>query len=251
MKLTERLEAAYDWLRPNRRGIRKYLIRDGKRHPFAVICPGGGYQEVCSYVEGLPFAEALNKKGFHAIVVYYRVRAKAKYPAPQDDLEHAIREIFAHAEAWKLDTDSWSLWGSSAGGHLAASFCTERRGVPKPNALILTYPVIVMDEHTHRNTRENLIGKDPDPALFEKLSVERHITGDFPPTFVWNGADDRSVDRLNSRVLETALQSAGVTHRAEEYAGVGHGVGLAVGTAAEPWFEHAVAFWKEQTQKTP
>ncbi len=242
---SENLQAAYDFWRPNRYGLKPYLIKDGKRHPFAVICPGGGYSMVCSYVEGLPYAKALNDRGYHAIVVYYRVKKKAHYPAPQDDLERAIKEIFAHAEEWKLDTGSWSLWGSSAGGHLAASFCTEHRGVPKPNALILTYPVVIMDEHTHADTRRNHIGEQPDPALFQKLSVDRHITKDFPPTYVWNGTDDRSVDPRNSRALAKALKNAGVRYLHEEFTGVGHGVGLGKDTAAEPWFDHAIAFWEE------
>ena len=246
MTLTEKLEAAYDFWRPNRLGLKKYLLSDGKEHPFAVICPGGGYSMVCSYVEGLPFAKALNAKGYHAIVVYYRVKRKALYPAPQDDLEHAIREIFSHAGEWKLDTGNWSLWGSSAGGHLAASFCTEHRVLPQPNALILTYPVVIMDEHTHADTRRNLCGVDPDPELFLKLSVDRHIAKDFPPTYVWNGTDDRSVDPINSRALAEALQAAGVPYLHEEFEGVGHGVGLAKNTAAEPWFDHAIHFWGEQ-----
>ena len=246
MTLSEKMEAAYDFWRPNRWGLKKYLVQDGKEHPFAVICPGGGYSMVCSYVEGLPFAKALNAKGCHAIVVYYRVKRKALYPAPQDDLMRAIREIFAHAAEWKLDTGSWSLWGSSAGGHLAASFCTENRDVSKPNALILTYPVISMNEHTHADTRRNLCGVHPDPATYERLSVERHITKDFPPTYVWNGTDDRSVDPKNSRALAQALQEAGVPFLHEEFQGVGHGVGLATGTAAEPWFDHAITFWEEQ-----
>lgn len=243
---SENLQAAYDFWRPNRYGRKPYLIQDGKKHPFAVILPGGAYRMVCSYVEGLPFAKALNAKGYHAIVVYYRIGKKAAYPAPQDDLERAIREIFSHAADWNLDTQNWSLWGSSAGGHLAASFCTERRDVPKPNALILTYPVVTMGRETHAESRKNLLGADPDPALPDRLSVEKHITGDFPPTYVWNGTADASVDPRNSRMLAEALKKAGVLYRHEEFEGVGHGVGLAKGTNAEPWFAHAVSFWEEQ-----
>lgn len=246
MTFSERLEAAYDFWRPNRRGLKPYLIKDGKEHPFAVIVPGGAYRMVCSYVEGLPFAKALNKKGYHAIVAYYRIGKKAKYPAPQDDLEHAILQIFAHAADWNLDTKNWSLWGSSAGGHLAASIFTEGRNVPKPNALILVYPVITLGEGTHAESRQNLLGRDPDPALLDRLSVEKHITGDFPPTYVWNGTADASVDPCNSRMLAEALGKAGVLYRHEEFEGVGHGVGLAKSTNAEPWFDHAVSFWEEQ-----
>ena len=215
MTFSERLEAAYDFWRPNRRGLKPYLIKDGKEHPFAVIVPGGAYRMVCSYVEGLPFAKALNEKGYHAIVAYYRIGKKAKYPAPQDDLEHAILQIFAHAADWNLDTKN-------------------------------VYPVITLGEGTHAESRQNLLGRDPDPALLDRLSVEKHITGDFPPTYVWNGTADASVDPCNSRMLAEALGKAGVLYRHEEFEGVGHGVGLAKSTNAEPWFDHAVSFWEEQ-----
>lgn len=246
MKPAQLFQAIYDFWHPNRMGVKPYLIKDGKTHPFAVICPGGAYGMVCSYVEGMPYAKALNAMGYHAAVVYYRVKKKARYPAPQDDLEQAIRKIFSRETAWKLDTANWSLWGSSAGGHLAASFCTEHRDVPKPNVLILTYPVITMGERTHALSREYLLGKNPDPETIERLSVERQLTKDFPPTYVWNGTADASVDPENSRMLERALASAGIAHLYETFEGVGHGVGLATGTAAEPWLDHAIKFWEEQ-----
>lgn len=245
MTIREMLQGANDFWRPNRYGLKPYLIRDGQRHPFAVICPGGAYSMVCSFVEGLPYAEALNAKGYHAFVVYYRVRKKARYPAPQDDLETALREILTRAEKWNIEERGWSLWGSSAGGHLAASFCLEKRSIPKPSALILSYPVITMGPESHGTTRMNLLGKHPDPALADRLSVERHITGDFPPTYVWNGSADDEVDPVNSRMLENSLERAAVPYRAEMFDGVGHGVGLAGGTNAEPWFERAVLFWEK------
>ena len=52
--------------------IEKYILRDGEKHPVAIICPGGGYHWVCSFIEGLPcegwfedavkFWEAVRKK---------------------------------------------------------------------------------------------------------------------------------------------------------------------------------------------
>lgn len=244
--LAEKLEAAYDFWRRNRRGLKPYLLKDGKKHPFAVIVPGGAYRMVCSYVEGLPFARALNARGYHAIVVYYRVKKKALYPAPQQDLDRALSEIFSRAAEWNLDTENWSLWGASAGGHLAASYEAGPHDTPKPNALILTYPVITMGNKTHAVSRETLLGKAPSAELIERTSVENHVTKDFPPTYVWCGTADTSVDPENSRMLVRTMERAGVPYRHDEFEGVGHGVGIAKGTNAEPWFDHAIAFWEEQ-----
>jgi len=244
MRFSEMMQAASDFWRPNRYGLKPYLIKDGEKHPFAVICPGGAYSMVCSFVEGKPIAEALNRKGFNAFVVYYRTRKKAGFPNPQEDLKYAVDEIIESADKWNIDIKGWSLWGSSAGGHLAASYCAEEWCQPKPAVLILSYPVISMGEKTHSETRRNLLGENPDCSMIERLSVEKHITTGFPPTFVWSGTADKDVDPANSRLLADALNHAGIVHRAEEYEGIGHGVGLAKGTEAEVWFDHAVEFWK-------
>ena len=246
MTFREKLQKIYDTRRPNRYGLKPYLVKDGKKHPFALLCPGGALYKVCSYVEGLPLAKELNKSGYHALVVYYRVKDKARYPNPQEDLKKAVCEALSRADDWKLETEGWSLWGCSAGAYVAASFCMEEQGMPKPSALILCYPVVSMGEYAHIGTRTNLLGGDPDPEMTEKLSVEKHISAAYPPVYVWNGKADKSVDPINSRMLEAALAEAGVPHKAEEFEGVGHGASLAKGTAAEVWFGHAVAFWEEQ-----
>ena len=245
MRFSAMLQAAYDFWRSNRYKLKRYLLKDGKKHPFAVICPGGGYSMVCSFVEGRPYAKALNKLGYNAFVVYYRVKKKALYPAPVEDLERGIREALANADEWGLDPRGWSLWGSSAGGHLAASYCT-RGDVPRPSALILTYPVITMQDGTHSGSKERLAGKDSAPELLEKLSVERNVGPDYPPTFAWRGTADDLVGPHNCRVLKAALEDAGVPFVFEEIEGAGHGVGLGEGLS---WFEHAVSFWEKHRWK--
>lgn len=247
MKFSQMAQRIYDSHRPNRYALKSYLINDGKKHPFAIICPGGGYGMVCSAGEGKPFAQKLNSMGYHAFVVYYRVGKKALYPNPHKDLKRAIEEVFAHAQENNLDTDSWSVWGSSAGGHLVASYFTQKWGTPKPNALVLVYPVISMGEYTHKGSRENLLGKNPSQQMIEKLSVELNIDSDYPPTFLWYGTADDVVSPVNTKMLAQELEKAGVPFKTEEYEGIGHGAGLAEGTVARVWFEHAVDFWKNQS----
>ena len=88
------LQAAYDFWRPNKYGIKPYLCKDGRKHPVAIICPGGAYSMVCSFVEGMPIAKALNKCGYHAVVAYYRTKKKARFPNPHEDLKRAITDTF-------------------------------------------------------------------------------------------------------------------------------------------------------------
>lgn len=235
--------------RPNRYKIVPYLIRDGKKHPVAFVCPGGAYHRVCDFVEGYPFAKKLNSMGYHAIVVFYRVREKAVFPNPQDDLGQAIGEVMLKADRWNLDPEGYSIWGSSAGGHLVASFGTDSMGypnyhLPKPAALVLSYPVITMGEKSHQLTREHQLGGDFSEENVHARSVEQQITPSYPPTFLWWGDADTVVPPDNSLMLQRALEENGVPCECHEYPGIGHGVGVAKGLICEEWFEKAVAFWE-------
>lgn len=229
--------------------LEKYILKDGKKHPVAIICPGGGYRRVCSFVEGLPFARVLNAMGYSAVVVHYRCGRKHPYPTPQDDLARAIRHVMARKDRWNLDLECYSLWGSSAGGHLAASFGTDAMGykkynLPKPGAIILTYPVVTMGEKAHGGSRNHLLGEDKSAQRLRFASVEKQITSDYPPTFLWCGLEDHTVDPENSYLLASALADHHVPHRFLPIAGVDHGVGLGEGLPCEGWIEEAVGFWE-------
>lgn len=229
--------------------IEKYIINDGQKHSVAVICPGGGYHWVCSFIEGMPYAKKLNHMGYSAIVVHYNCGKGKEYPAPHNDLAHAIKEIMEHSEQWHLDMENYSLWGSSAGGHLVASFGTDsigykKYGLPKPAAIILSYPVITMYEKAHKGSRSYLLGDNPSPQMLEQASVERQITVDYPPTFVWHGLADRDVNPVNSKLLAESLTEKEVEHRYVTYNGVDHGVGIGEGLQCDGWFEKAVRFWE-------
>ena len=82
-ELLKNQDIARDFYHPNDYELVPYLLTDGQKHPFAIICPGGAYSMVCSYVEGDPFARKLNAMGYHAFVVYYHVRGTPASPPPK------------------------------------------------------------------------------------------------------------------------------------------------------------------------
>lgn len=132
---------------------------------------------------------------------------------------------------------------------MAASFGTEVMGypkynLPKPGTLVLTYPVITMGKKTHLGSRNNLLGKNVDEEMIHMASVEHQITSAYPPTFLWCGDADQTVDPDNSRMMETALKEKNLPCQFVEYPGVDHGVGLGEGLSCEGWIEKAVAFWE-------
>lgn len=232
--------------------VTDYVIRDGNRHPFAIIVPGGGYIGVCSFVEGTPVARQLNDLGISAFILHYRTGNKGKFPNPMDDLARAVTEVLEKSEEYNVITDNYSVWGFSAGGHLAASFGTEnmgyrKYGLPSPGAIILGYPVITMHkELTHKSSHDVLIGKQASETEEEFTSVEKHVDANYPPTFIWCGTDDKVVSTENTRMMVKSLEEQGIRYETHVYDDVGHGIGIGTGTNAEEWLMKAVYFWLQK-----
>lgn len=233
----------------SRKDTALYCFPVAEKRPFALICPGGGYGCVCSVTEGFPLAAALNKMGIPAFMLVYRTGANAKYPAPQDDLAQAVRIILSNTEQFNVTRENYSVWGFSAGGHLAASFGTKNMGaqaysLPGPGAIILSYPVITMGERAHVGSRNNLLGPNCTKEDIAFASVENHVDRFYPCTYIWTCLGDSSVSFENSRALKEQLSKVGVRHRLKAVQGTTHGLSLANGTPAEGWFSQAVAFWR-------
>ena len=100
-----------------------------KKAKFCLVCAGGGYGSVCSMVEAYPVIKALNEMGYAAFSLQYRVGKDAKAPNPMDDLAQAVRYILDNADELNVDTSGYAVMGFSAGGHLTASFGTDRKSV--------------------------------------------------------------------------------------------------------------------------
>ena len=90
-----------------------------------VVAPGGSYQHLAMEKEGFAFARWLNERGVAAFVLQYRLGPKYHYPVELEDAQRAIRMVRAHAVEYGVATDHIGMWGSSAGGHLAATAGTK------------------------------------------------------------------------------------------------------------------------------
>ena len=109
------------------------------------------------------------------------------------------------------------------GGHLAASLSalwndseifSEREielAMHKPNAQILSYPVITSGEFAHKDSFKNLTGTDDESNhLWSSLSLERRITDIIPPTFLWHTYEDICVPVENTLMYAAGLRRVGV-----------------------------------------
>ena len=210
-----------------------------------VIFPGGGYGHLAMDHEGHQIAEWLNSFGVAGFIVKYRhSRSGAGYghPAPLQDAQRAIRTVRSGAKEWNVDPNRIGIIGFSAGGHLASSAGTHfqqrysdekdeiDRASCRPDFMILMYPVISFTESfTHKGSRRNLIGENPDPELVENLSNEKQVTAETPPTFLVFGDDDKVVPVENGIAFYLGLKKAKVPAEMHIYEKGRHGFGLAVG----------------------
>src|SRR5262249_17384136 len=141
---------------------------------------------------------------------------------------------------WNVDAQRIGIMGFSAGGHLASTAGTHfdmgkadaddpiERASCRPDFLILCYPVITFDPpHAHMGSRNNLVGKDADAKLVERLCNEKQVTDKTPPTFLFHTDADKGVVPENSILFYLALKKAKVPAELHIYEKGPHGVGLA------------------------
>jgi acetyl esterase/lipase len=234
-----------------------YLVPEGKGTGSAVVVfPGGGYQHLAMDHEGDQIARWLNSLGVAAFVVQYRLGPRYHHPVMMQDAQRAIRYVRSHAAEYRVVPAQIGVWGFSAGGHLASTTGTHfdagdaqaadpiDRASSRPDFLILGYPVITMNEQfTHKGSRQNLLGANPDPKLVDEMSGELQVTARTPPTFLFHTTDDNVVPVENSVMFYMALRKAGVPAELHIYQHGPHGVGLASTDAAMSSWPARLADW--------
>ncbi|HLT75398.1 MAG TPA: alpha/beta hydrolase [Ohtaekwangia sp.] len=203
-----------------------------------IIFPGGGYWINAISHEGEDVARRLNENGITAFVVKYRIpndaAMKNRKTGPLQDAQQAIAWVRANASKWKVDPARIGIMGFSAGGHLASTAGThfDRPVVPqkvsvRPDFMILVYPVISFrPEFGHLGSRDQLIGKEPDPKDVQYFSNELHVTKQTPPTFLVHAVDDQTVPVENTTEFFSHLRKQGVAAEMHVYQKGGHGFGM-------------------------
>jgi acetyl esterase/lipase len=231
--------------------ITPWLVDDGTG-VAVLVAPGGGYGGLAMDHEGKQIAEWLNGHGISAFVLRYRHAPGYGHPYPQLDSGRAIRTIRTNAGEWGIDPLKIGMIGFSAGGHLTATTGTQydagdekakdpiERVSSRPDFLILGYPVITMtDPHTHAGSRKNLLGSAPTDAMIEKMSAEKNVDADTPPSFLFHTSEDAAVPVENAILFYLASQDHGVPTELHVYEKGRHGLGLAKSNPA-------MSLWPDQ-----
>lgn len=213
---------------------------DDAPRPCIIIVPGGGYCAV-SPTEGELVALKFYEKGYNAFVCTYTTNLLKMAPLklqPLRDLSRAIRFVRKEAEQFHISPEKIIICGFSAGGHLCASVCVHYEDVKdeseeyvgisnRPNAAILSYPVITAGEKGHKDSFEFLLGIDATEEELHYMSVEKHIKGNTPPCFLWHTVTDELVPVENSLLFSEACKEKGVKYALHIFSEGPHGLSLA------------------------
>jgi acetyl esterase/lipase len=209
--------------------------------PLIIWIHGGGWKNG-SKENCLPLRIGFTQRGYAVASINYRLTGEAPFPAQIEDCKAAVRWLRAHAAEYGLDPDLFGVWGSSAGGHLAALLGTsgdvsafdtgENLNVSSRVQAVCDYygpsdfnsfgKVPGFERHARADSPESaLLGGKPGAA--EAASPVTHVTPDDPPFLIVHGDQDRTVPLDQSRRMDAALRAAGVETELIVLPGSGHG----------------------------
>jgi acetyl esterase/lipase len=197
-----------------------------KNGSAVIVCPGGGYKILAYDLEGTEIASWLNKLGFTAFVLQYRIPDKKE--GALQDVQRAMRIVRNNPQNWNIDPEKIGVMGFSAGGSLSARASTlfNKKTYPpvdksdslscRPSFTMLIYPAYL----------------DQGPGF--TLTPELEISKEVPPIFIFQTADDPYGN--SALVMAGALRNAKLPVELHFLSTGGHGYGLRPGkVAAETW----------------
>lgn len=259
-----------------------------QRKPALLVLPGGAYLYT-SDREAEPIALRFASLGYRTFVLHYNTyfgavpyskdketnpNTAVKFPQPLFDAAKAISTIRERADEWNIHTDQIAVVGFSAGGHLAASigvhwdkdYVAEHLGQDneqfKPNALILSYPLIDnklafdwMSQADKEKYKDLYIainnamfgGHEPTDEQLQQLSPIHYVGPHTPPTFLWHTSEDDLVLSAHSLSFALELNKHRIPHELHIFEKGGHGLALAdITTSANAsQIQPAAAKWAE------
>lgn len=205
--------------------------------PCVVVFPGGGY-EMLSEREAEPVAMKYYAAGYQTFVLYYSVGKMASELRPLADGALTLMAVREHSAEWHVRPDQIAVLGFSAGGHAAGSVGTlwdcpqlkekidTKNGLGRPDAMILCYAVLTAGTFAHMGSVKNVCGGKPTPEQIEFFSLEKQVTEQTPPTFLWHTAADNCVPVENTLLFASALSAHKVPFECHIFQNGVHGMSL-------------------------
>jgi len=223
--------------------------------PLIIWIHGGGWQNGSK--DGCPpLRNGYTERGYAVASINYRLSGHAVFPAQIEDCKAAIRWLRAHAEAYCLDPQRFGVWGSSAGGHLAALVGTSGdvkafdvgtdldQSSRVQAACDYFGPTDFMEFVTTPGYESHATAHSPEAKLIGGAVKENkdkaaranpitYVSHDDPAFLIVHGDKDATVPIHQSQLLYDALKQAGVSVHFHTIKDAGHGQGFG-GPEIEP-----------------
>jgi acetyl esterase/lipase len=207
--------------------------------PAVVYVHGGGWVEGDkTSPEADEFIDELLGRGYVVFSLNYRLAPRHPFPAQIEDVKLALRFIRAQAGSFQIDPDRIGIFGSSAGGHLAALAGVtsqedgfDRGEFPEQSSRVQVVVDLFGPADLNQLTIPGIdsviaqtFGSHPYPSEPYRLaSPVAYASPDDPPFLIIHGDLDRVVPLDQSQCLHAALQAAGVDTQLLVVKNGGHG----------------------------
>jgi acetyl esterase/lipase len=206
--------------------------------PVVVYVHGGGWQrgtrrEPPPLIDA-DFYDQIAAAGLAVAAVDYRLSGEARFPAALEDVRTAVSWVRDNAAAYGLDADRVSLWGDSAGGHLALLAALTGAAV---RAVVAWFPVTdllgmpsdlagagAVPDRGPDSREARLLGAPAAsvPELARQASPVAYAHAGAPPILLMHGTVDDLVPAAQSVRLAEALDQAGAVVELELVPGATH-----------------------------
>ena len=229
-----RPEGAKGYLEYCLHGYSKYYPT--RKRPALIVAAGGGYSGICER-EGEPVAAAYLGLGYNVFNFIYSV-APVRFPAQLIEGAMAVAYIKKNAEELGVLKECVGMVGFSAAGHLSGMMgnlfdrpevveaLKEDACLARPDAIVMGYPVVIAGgEFENKETITNLSGGDE--AIKNIISLEKRVTKNSSPAFIWGTVNDNLVMSENFIAMAIAYKKANVPFEFHLFESGPHGLAIA------------------------
>lgn len=213
-------------------------FKKGKSRPLLVWIHGGAFMSG-DKAENHAIWPELMTSGYAVATINYRLSGDAKWPAQITDCKAAIRFLRAHTKDYNLAPGRIAVWGSSAGGHLAALVGTSGSAKKFDVGEHLDHSSAVscsvdlfgpidfekMPQFTSPTSPEaKMWGRATSEALdlAREASPITYLTPNTPPILILHGDADNVIHISQSQLFDAAMKKADTSGDFITLPSVGH-----------------------------
>lgn len=203
--------------------------------PLALYIHGGGWTtgDKASGQWFTRIGEALLERGYVVASANYRLAPRHRWPAQGDDAACSVRYLLENASALGIDPQRIGVWGTSAGGHIAAYLGanSDDGGAAASNRLQAIVAIYGLFDLTGSDLPlvtglaiEMAFGSRPELGRPELVAASpiSHVSADDPPFLLVHGTRDLIVPKSQSEAFYARLGESGVPKRLLLVENAGH-----------------------------